>query len=286
MINKVLVLGGSGYLGLHIAEFLKENGFPVCVGDIKKSGSPDLKYLEINVLDRNVVLKTIQDFDIVINCTGQITDPINTCFRLNTIGINHIHESIKLYNKKLIHISTVAVYGTTRFADESSDLNPESPYAACKAFAEYSLIRSLPVENYCILRLSNLFGEDQTRGFFAYLTRSQKSDRFLYFNNDGTLARYFLHVKDCSRAVQLAMQTNLSGIYNVSGTGKYSIKEVVNKVESVTRANFTVQYEKQRPIENIEELSSNLFMQRTGFSPSITIEDYIHSNFLINEKRD
>ena len=86
-------------------------------------------------MKRNDLQRDLSKFDIIINCTGQITKPFNICLTLNSDGIENLLESM---NKKarLIHISTVAVYGSSKFCDEKSPLNPESNYATAKAFAE------------------------------------------------------------------------------------------------------------------------------------------------------
>ena len=281
MINKkVLLLGGSGYVGQHIAELLsRQNEFNIAIGDIANAFEGKYDFIQLDVLDSNALSNAIRDFDFIINCTGQITKPINTSFKLNTRGIDNIIESVIQFNKKLIHISTVAVYGTREVADESSELNPENPYATCKAFAEYSITTRIQPDNFCILRLSNLYGENQPKGFFSYLHRSFHSDRKLIFNNDGSLTRYFLHVKDCSYAILLSLQKNLSGVYNVSSNEKFSIEEIIRKVESITGRKFETDFAAQKPIGNIDVLKRKLFTSQTGFQPNHSIDELIETKF-------
>lgn len=267
-------------MGQHIAELMnRRNEFHVAIGDITDNPKGNYPFIQLDVLDRDSVSKAISDFDLMVNCTGQITRPINTCFRLNTSGIMNIIEPVLKYDKKLVHLSTVSVYGTCEVADETSELNPENPYAACKSFAEYCISSHLPVKNYSILRLSNLYGEDQPKGFFAYLQKSFHSDQKLEFNNDGSLSRYFLHVNDCSRAVLLAVKKNLNGIYNVSGFEKYSIREIIRKVESYTGIPFDPEFASLKPVGNIDVLKSELFTSQTGFRPLHSIDDIIQAKF-------
>lgn len=280
MINKrirILLLGGSGYLGHGIASrFEEEMDYIVTVGDLVKPADSKYDFVEVNVLDKSIVSSVIKNNDLIINCTGQITNPINVCFRINTTGVENIVQAVKSHNKKLYHISTTAVYGTAKYADENSNLNPESPYAACKSFAEYQIINNLAGEMFCILRLPNLYGENQTKGVFAYILKSYLSDRKLHFNNDGSLSRYFLHVDDCGEAVLSAITKNAEGIFNVTSHDSYNVKELITLIEKASNVEFEKLFDPVKPIENIKNINFNAFKKATGFSPNTSLTDFIN----------
>jgi len=281
MRNKILLIGGSGFLGKNISKRLAlGKNYITTIGDLKKSDDPHLKFLKLDILDSSKVSSLIKKHDIIINCTGQITKPINICFRINTEGIENIIKPVKLYKKKLFHISTFSVYGTAKYVNEKSDINPESPYSTCKAFAEYMIIKDLPLHNFCILRLPNLYGEEQPHGLFAYLLKSYKSDKKLIFNNDGTLSRYFLHVSDCANAIVKAVNNNLSGIFNVPSNEKYNIKEIISLVEEATGIKFKKKFADMAPIENIEKINCKAFYKATKFLPDNSISKFVNKVFL------
>jgi UDP-glucose 4-epimerase len=280
MNKKAIILGGSGYLGLSLANHLNDNtDYKIVIGDIIKPIATDVEFITLNVLYKETLHDVFKNYDYVINCTGQITKPINTCFQINTTGITNIVNAIKNSKTKLIQISSVAVYGTTDYAEEETEINPESPYGACKAFAEFGIINNLPPEKYCILRVSNLYGENQPKGLFAYLLKAFQSDRLLEFNNNGTLMRYFIHFYDCSEAIRLTLKNNLNGIYNLSAGDRQTVKEIICQIESYSNISFTKQFSLAKPIENIKMLDCSKFISQTGFEPKNSSYKYIQENF-------
>jgi len=279
-IQKILLLGGSGYLGSHIAtRFKKEVDFDLTIGDLIKPINSAYDFIKVDVLNNSFVSSLIRDYDLIINCAGQITNPITISYRINTKGIDSIIHAVKTHNKKLYHVSTVAVYGTAEYADEKSELSPESSYAACKAFAEYQINNHLSKERFCILRIPNLYGENQPKGLLAYILKSSLSDTKLQFNNDGSLSRYFLHVDDCSDAIFSAVQKNLEGTFNIPSNEKYNLKEIISFIETVCNIKFEKRFDRREPIDNIDELNFSSFESITGFKPRRTLNDFINGVF-------
>jgi nucleoside-diphosphate-sugar epimerase len=278
--KKVLILGGAGYLGQNIAKrFSSETNYLTTIGDLVEPSTPISDFIEVDVFNNPRVESVIQEHDIIINCTGQITKPINKCLKINTEGLANITNAAIKHGKKIFQISTLAVYGSCNFADENSELNPESPYASFKAFAEFQ-IQTTSKHNFCILRLPNLYGGNQVKGVFAYLLRSFKSDKKLEFNNDGNLSRYFLHISDCAEAIFMAVDKNITGIYNVTAREKYSIKEIIQKLETEKSIRFETFFEQKEPIENIKKVSFDAFTRVTGFEPAQTINSLIRNSFV------
>lgn len=287
MSKKILLIGGSGYLGNSLAKrFMEEKSFSITIGDLRKPSNSQLEFLELDILDSSNVSSFVKEHDIIVNCTGQITRPINTCFRLNTEGIDNIVGAIELHKKKLFHISTCAVYGTAHYADENSVMNPERSYASCKAFAEYRITKELSAQMFCILRIPNLYGENQLNGLFAYLLKSYLSDKKLVFDNDGTLSRYFLHVDDCADAITKAVNNNLCGTFNVTSIEKYELKEIITLVEKAMGVSFKKKFDEVSPTENIEKISFKAFHKATGFLPISSITKFINDTFSNMEKKD
>lgn len=279
-IQKILLLGGSGYLGSHIAaRFKREVDFDITIGDLIEPINSACDFIKVDVLDSTFVSSVVRNHDLIINCVGQITNPITMSYRINTEGIDNIIHAVKTHNKKLYHISTVAVYGTAEYADEKSELSPESSYAACKAFAEYQINNNLSKKRFCILRVPNLYGENQPKGLIAYTFKSALSDKKLHFNNDGSLARYFLHVDDCSEAVFFAIQKNLCGTFNIPSNEKYSLREIISLIETTSNIEFEKRFDQRKPIENIGKLNFSAFGCVTGFKPKKSLNHFVNGVF-------
>ena len=113
---------------------------------------------------------------------------------LNTKGIDNIIDFVKKNDLNFFQVSTISVYGSSiDEVNEESKLNPETSYGSLKAMAEYLIQNKLSKDKFSIIRLSNLYGDQQPKGVLAYLLRSLKQNDDIFFNNDGLLKRYFLN---------------------------------------------------------------------------------------------
>ncbi len=275
--NKIIVLGGSGFLGSHIIKSLQKAGIgDVVYGDLVSNKHLDCDYIKFDVLDIKETIKKIVGYNIIINCLGQITNPFNLCFKLNSIGTMNISKALSGINTRLIHVSTVAVYGSSEDCNEESPLNPETSYATAKAFAEQILLDNYDNKKLTILRISNLYGGRQMKGIFAYLLRSYHSDRKLNFNNDGTLKRSFMHVEDCADIIMEVLKNgNLTGIYNIKGHETYSVKELVQQFENRFNVVFKKSLNQTLPWENIENLEDTKLRSLINLQPKWHLFDFI-----------
>lgn len=258
-INRIIVLGGSGFLGSHIIQAIEtEQIGEVTCGDLNPNKLLNCKFVKLDILDLDNLSNNLDKYDIIINCTGQITQPFNVCFKLNSIGINNLIEVLSEKGRRLIHISTVFVCGSVKTCNEENPLNPETSYATAKAFAEQILLENYNQDRLTILRLSNLYGKHQMKGIFAYLLKSYHSDRKLDFNNDGTMIRFFMHVKDCADIiVEVVKNGSLNGIYNIKGQEKYSVRNLVEQFEKRFGIVFNKNFSDKKPWENIESIDDS-----------------------------
>ena len=221
-MSNVLVIGGSGFLGNTLIDSFN-NLSNIKTGALSRGSihfySSSVQELCVDILDYDALDLAIQKYDVIINCSGQISTPISKCFTLNTKGIRNIVNAVKKYNKKLIHISTVSVYGSALLVNEESEVNPETVYGSIKCFAEHLIVSNL--DDYVILRVSNLFGRLQKRGIINYLENSYiANENKIFFNNDGSMKRYYLNVKpidnihkiDATKFMSLGIGFHQSGL--------------------------------------------------------------------------
>lgn len=281
-------MGGSGFLGTAIINGLVTNGyFNVYCGDVVKNELLESPYVYVDLLNESNLNNTLSGFDLVINCVGQVSNPFNQCFELNSTGIFNLIKSLNRKTTRLIHISTVAVYGSGKTCTEISRLNPETPYAVAKAFAERILIHQNNDQNLAILRLSNLYGASQKKGLIAYLLRSYSTDRNLSFNNSGDLVRYYLHVDDCVRMIiEIVKNDSLNGIYNVIGNAKYSIHELVSLIEELFNMKYQVAFNRNPAWENIDELLDAKLRADIDYKPCWQLVDFIKGELERNGKTE
>jgi nucleoside-diphosphate-sugar epimerase len=279
--SRILLIGGTGLLGQSLQNEFKNNEFKnvfTCSREDKKTAN----HIQGDLLDLKLVQRLIDlKFDLVINLTGQITKPIQDCLLLNSVGIeNLIHLIQNSANCKLIHISTVGVYGSCNFADENSKVNPETPYSRAKCSAEMLLLGQLGGADLVIFRLSNLYGEAQLKGIFAYLNRAATSDQILDFNNDGSLIRFFIHANDCAAIlVEFIVNhiQNSSGIYNIIGSDKYSVLELIRLFEEIIKVKFIINLHNAVPYDNALELSDKKIRSLIDYSSKMDIKAYLNN---------
>jgi len=276
MNKKILILGASGLLGQTLVEFFKQKKYIIGALSRKSLSYADINITtyNIDILDYELLEQVIEKYDIIINCTGQITNPISQCLSLNTEGITNIINAVNMHNKKLVHISSVSVYGSAKYVNEENDLNPETPYAAIKYFADY-LIKQR-VKDHILLRVSNLYGQNQKKGIVNYLEKSYLSNnKNLYFNNDGSLKRYYLHAQDFSMVIDKVIKENIKGTYNIVGNEQFTIKELIAMFESILNFKFKVEYQKVPSIENIDTIECSKLYSKISFNCEINMKNYI-----------
>lgn len=280
-MTKVLLIGGSGFVGNLLAKYLSSSGqYQVTVASREKTNVETSRFTKMDLLDKGSVKRAVFGQDVVVNLAGQISSPINQCFEVNSKGISNLIESLIDQETWLIHISTVAVYGTTEIASEEHLLNPETPYGTIKAFAEHLILNSDLHEKSTILRLSNLYGPGQTRGFFAYLRRSIRTDRQIHLNNDGTMFRDFLHLEDCLQGIVLSIEKRLAGVFNLASGHGTTIRDLIALVEEIHNLCFYKYFEPSLAKENIKRVDISKLQDHMGFKPQSRMDHYIQSQLM------
>ena len=274
--NSILILGGAGFLGRAIVNKLSKLRIKFCYGDLQPIKGFEKYFIKIDLLSPRRLNNLNIEYDLIINLSGQITSPSNLCFRLNSSGINHIIEYINKKDAKLIQVSTLSIFGSSdNTIFENSSINPETSYGACKAMAEFLIQNFIPSKNYCLLRLPNLYGENQLKGLIAYLLKSVKYNNAISFNNDGTLIRHLMHVSDASDMIIHFILDYHSGKYNFAGNESYSIKELVNLFEEVFRRELIVHYTNVNAWENISDISSEEIISLFGDTIKYNLRDWL-----------
>ena len=277
--SKILLIGGTGLLGQSLQNEFRNNEFT----NVYTCSREDLKtanHIQGDLLDLTLLQRLIDfRFDFIINLTGQITRPIDLCLQLNSVGIQNLIQIIKNSpNCKLIHISTVGVYGTCEFADEWSKINPETPYSQAKSRAEKLLLSQLNANQFVIFRLCNLYGEKQLKGVFAYLDKAAQSDQILDFNNDGSLIRFFIHTDDCASILVEFIQNhihNTFGIFNIIGSDQYSLLQLIGLFEAIKKVKFTINLGSAKPYDNAKKISDDKIRNLFSYSPKMDIKSYL-----------
>jgi len=229
---KILVTGGTGFIGSHVVDLLISKGHKVVI--LSKSTdnrNPKAKFYKGDIRkDAERIIKKEKPQSCIhlaaqISVTKSFNDPVYDA-SVNILGsLNLLNECKKNKVKKFIYISTAAKYGNPQKKKVSEDhpCNPMSPYGISKhAFEHY-----LPIFNvdYVILSLANVYGPRQSpkgeAGVIALFIDKLKQGKTCTIYGDGKQTRDFVYVKDVAEAIVKALGKTKSKSYNL-GSGKAS----------------------------------------------------------------
>jgi UDP-glucose 4-epimerase len=269
---KVLITGGAGFIGCHLAERLLALGHDVRVLDNLSTGSIDnierlkttkgFSYVIDSVTNEPLLAELIDQSDVVFHLAAAVGVKLIVEQPVHTIETNVHGTEVVLKHankkKKLVFIaSTSEVYGKS--ADipfrESADLvlGPSAKhrwaYACSKLIDEFLALaywkeRKLPV---VIVRLFNTVGPRQTGQYGMVLptfVRQALAGQPITVFGDGTQSRSFTYVGDVIDAlVALASEPRAIGeVFNIGNTDEVSIRELADRVKAMTGSDSPIQY--------------------------------------------
>lgn len=235
---KVLITGGAGFIGSHLADRLLERGEDVLVIDNYATGrhdnlkpQPHLTIVEHTIADESMVNSVFEKFkpDMVVHAAASYKDPNNWSedARTNVAGTaNIVRAAEKSQVKRLIYFQTALCYGLHPLEQPITldhPIRPEgSSYAISKTAGEYYV--RLSSLDFISFRLANAYGPRNVSGppptFFQRITTGKPC-----FVMD--TRRDFIYVQDLIDVVMKALNgQGTCGVYHVSSGSDYAIKEL------------------------------------------------------------
>ena len=272
MKSKVLITGGSGYIGSAISAYLLDNGYAVAVFDDLSTGNKEAidkraTFHSGSILDKSFLIEVLNGIDTVIHCAAKSL--VEESFassqlysQINTDGTNTLLNAMTQSGvNKVIFSSTAAVYGDANDNPllENSKINPINPYGQSKYEAEKLVAEFAKKGNAAVtFRYFNVAGsyksdngellvenhQNETHLIPKIMKNSLRNDVDskveIYGNNfpteDGTCIRDYLHIQDLAHAHLLAikkLEIGESKVFNLGSGIGYSVLEVLDEIESV-----------------------------------------------------
>jgi nucleoside-diphosphate-sugar epimerase len=277
---KVLVTGGSGYLGIHVRRFF--------------SGDDFSRRSNFNILSESDA-ERVADYDAVIHLAAYLDkDPAaaELCFRTNVEGTANLLRHMRS-NSIFIYASTRDVYGA--HADGYAEVPEDCPTDYCGQTAlEWSkLIAERYVDYYarqrgfraCIFRLSTVYArpsEENEYGFVTHYVESVKRGWSIALPLNGQPMRDILHVDDFSRACKTFIESSLGyGLYNLGGgrANAASLRQIIDTVAGLIQCTPVIEAGAEVPapvpLNYITDLTR--IRQELGWEPEIGIEQGLSS---------
>lgn len=242
---KVLILGGAGYVGSVLCEYLKQQGDDVTVFDnlLYEKGrriDADFKFIHGDICNIDDLLPAIDTADAVVNLAAISNDPASDLSPSLTWQINYKANEIiaglcKGSGKRVVYASSCSVYGFAQKGvfSEESELNPVSLYARTKMLSE-DFYMSEGVDSV-ILRFATVYG-DSGKPRFDLVVNTMIGTSFFdgkIIVNGGEQWRPVVHIKDVVRVIHLALHAKKlkNKVYNVgSNDQNYRISQLGEKI--------------------------------------------------------
>jgi dTDP-glucose 4,6-dehydratase len=293
---KILITGGAGFQGSHLAEFLLKKGHTVSIlntysARAKKNLFNILNSADIiwgSVTDKEIVEKSVREHDVVFHLAGRVNvdesllDPL-AFLKANVIGTFNILEAVKHNKNRLILASTCEVYGdghdlaAGNILTEDAELKPNSPYAASKAGADrlsYSYFKSFDID-LTIVRPFNIYGERQKDSRFGALipiivAKAMRGEDLIIFG-DGNAERDYCNIDDLVQAYDIILNNkNLKGkVVNFASGKSTSVNDIVKYIAKKFDANIV--HKPARPGE-VKRFPADISLAKSlGFSPKVSI---------------
>lgn len=268
MTDKILVTGGTGFIGTHLVRMLTAEGRSLRVFSRSARRMQDeacVEYVAGNFLEPDDVEAALVDVDVVYHLAvtttpGTSNDAVMYDAQTNLMAsLNLIRAAAEAGVSRFIFVSSGgSVYGPTGRTPipETHPTDPISAHGVSKlAIEKYLEIyrRSRGLE-YRIARGGNPYGEgqdpDKGQGFVAYAMGQLARGGEIVIWGDGSVVRDFFHVHDFASALTYMLDDNApQRMYNVgSGTGT-SLNDIITYLEIVTQQRAQVRYEAGRPAD-------------------------------------
>jgi UDP-glucose 4-epimerase len=298
----VVVTGGAGFIGSHLAEELLKRRWKVIILDdlstgklenirllVKGGESPNgAEFVHGSITDLPLVKDVFQDIDYVFHQAAipsvprSIENPWAT-HEANVTGTLNVLLAAKGNGvKKVIYASSCAVYGDTPSLPKSEDMppDPQSPYAVTKLAGEYYcqvFHQAYGLPTVCF-RYFNVYGprQDPSSQYAAAIPafiQRVLDDRSPIIFGDGKQTRDFAFVKDVVDVNILAAESDATGVYNIGRGESVSINRLAELVIKLVGNKVAPVHREPRPGDIRHSLADISRARRFGYNPKYNLEE-------------
>lgn len=242
MKKKILILGGTGFIGYHLAKEALKRGFKVISlsknKPIKKRYLEKVKYLIADISNKNLINKKIKEnFQYIVNLAGYVdhSDKINT-YKSHYLGCKNISSFfIKKKIKRFVQVSSSMEYGLSSSPQkENSKCEPKSIYGKAKFLSTQYLLNLYKKNKFpvTIVRLYQIFGPYQDLNRFIPVVINSCKNNKDFPCSYGRQYRDFLYIDDLINAIFLILRNPkaIGEIFNVGSGKPLKIRNIIKKI--------------------------------------------------------
>jgi UDP-glucose 4-epimerase len=299
---KILISGGSGFIGSHLCEkYVKDGHIVFCLDNFLSGSLHNIKHLldyrnfkliKGDIRDKALLEKVIHDIEVIFHLAAQIhvdrsyVEPELT-WDINVMGTQNVLEMARLYDvRRVIFASSSEVYGTAQYVpiDEAHPLDSPHPYGASKIAADrlcFSYQKTYGMD-IAIMRPFNIFGARQRDvGYGAVIsifTKRVLNDIQPIVYGNGHQRREYTYIDDIVRAYDLVLRRiePLTEPVNFGNGQDVSIKELAEMIIELCgkKETLTPYFDKPRMAE-VERLCADATKAKVllGWQPEVSLVD-------------
>tara|TARA_B100000315_G_C14530315_1_gene565838 strand:+ start:278 stop:1141 length:864 start_codon:yes stop_codon:yes gene_type:complete len=257
---RVLITGGSGFIGCHLVDKLISNGYKVRILDIKTPHLEKLDYINGSILDLDTVEKATSKVDVIFHFAGfsnidkVVDDPLGT-IKLNILGTANLLEHARLQGiNRFILASSVYVY------DKGGHLYKYSKQVSENLCIQYEKLFDL---SYTILRFATAYGP-RSRGedVISIFARESIEKGHISVKGDGKQTRNFIYVDDLAEGCVRALSEKCRNkILTIAGEKQINIRDLSLLIKDLFNGKVSINIETENDresdysgeIENVDE---------------------------------
>lgn len=267
--GNVLVTGGAGFMGSHVAKELQARGYAVVVlddlsGGFKKNVPAGVKFIQGSILDVPLVSELFDRnrFDHVFHLAAYAAEGLSPFIKRfnytnNVIGsVNLINASVNHRVKCFVFTSSIAVYGTNQLPMREDLIPmPEDSYGIAKLAVELELKASRKIFglDYIIFRPHNVYGENQNigdkyRNVIGIFMNNILEDKPIRIFGDGRQTRAFSYISDVAPVIASAVENKkcYGEIFNVGADRPYTVTHLAQTVMAAMGKKVEIVYDDSR----------------------------------------
>ncbi len=295
--RRVLVTGGAGFVGATLVRRLIASGHSVRVLDNYTTGDPahlagvDAELVQGDIRDTTALDAALAGMDSVIHLAAagsvvmSVEDPV-TNFDVNVVGTFRVLDAARRAGvERTVQASTggALIGDATPPVDEQSLPKPISPYGASKLAGEgyaYAYAQCYGLRTVA-LRFANVYGpwSARKRGAMTTFFKRIHAGEPIVIYGDGSSSRDYIHVDDISRALQLALETDVPGgtVLHIASGVETTARELAGLCTAAAGVpDHPVEFAPRRPGEVDRNFASyELAGKVLGYAPTISREDGI-----------
>ena len=297
MVKKVVITGGAGFIGSHLAERLIKQGYRTIILDDLSTGKIEnikemlnkesVEFVQGSVTDLRLLNRIFQDASYIFHLAAIPSVPRSVenpqaSHEVNVNGtLNVLLAARENSVRKVVYASSSSVYGDTPTLPKREDMMPcpLSPYAVTKLTGEYycqvfSKVYQLPT---VCLRYFNIYGprQDPNSQYAAviprFIQRVSEGNPPIIFG-DGEQTRDFTFVKDAVEANILAAESDASGLVNISRGESISLNELAKLIIGTIGNNVKPVHQEPRPGDIRHSLADIAKARAYGYEPKYSLE--------------